>query len=105
MASLWWLVISTLVLTIGELYLSPIGLSFVTKIAPARMISMLMGVWFLTYFGGNYLCGFIGMFWEKIPKDAFFLLVALLSLGAGIGIFAVLKPLKRAIRAGGTVDM
>jgi hypothetical protein len=52
-----------------NLYLSPIGLSFVTKVAPAKMLSMMMGMWFLSSFFGNYLGGFIGeAFYEKMPK-------------------------------------
>ncbi len=48
-----WLVIFTLLATIGELYLSPVGLSLVTKLAPVRMVSMMMGVWLLSSFFGN----------------------------------------------------
>lgn len=107
MASLWWLVLSTLILTIGELYLSPVGLSLVTKLSPARMVSMLMGVWFLSSFFGNYLCGFLGTFWEKMPKESFFLMLACLASAAGLGMFVLLKPLKRAIGHGHeeTVDV
>lgn len=106
-ASLWWLVACTFILTVGEIYLSPIGLSLVTKLAPVRMVSMLMGVWFLSSFGGNYLSGFLGTFWEKMPKETYFLMLAVLAGGAGLGIFAVLKPLKRAIGHGHeeTVDV
>src|SRR5512144_2962143 len=71
-ASLWWLAACTFVLTTGEIYLSPIGLSLVTKIAPARIVSMMMGVWFLSSFFGNYLAGYLGTFWEKISKENFF---------------------------------
>lgn len=106
-ASLMWLIVCTFLLTIGELYLSPVGLSLVTKLAPVRMVSMLMGVWFLSSFGGNYLNGFLGTFWEKMPKETYFLMLAALSFGAGLGIFAVLRPLKRAIGHGHeeTVDV
>ncbi|MBI5208791.1 MAG: peptide MFS transporter [Elusimicrobia bacterium] len=99
-ASLWWLTACTLILTFGELYLSPVGLSLVTKVAPARMVSMLMGMWFLSSFFGNYMCGYIGGFWEKMSKESFFIMLACLSCGAGLGMLAVLKPLKRAIGHG-----
>jgi POT family proton-dependent oligopeptide transporter len=88
------------ILTIGELFLSPVGLSLVTKLAPARMVSMLMGVWFLSSFAGNYLSGYLGMFWEKMSKQDFFVILSLLAFGAGFGMLAVLGPLKRAIRHG-----
>ena len=96
-ASLWWLTACTFVLTLGEVYLSPIGLSLVTKIAPARIVSLMMGVWFLSSFFGNYLSGYLGTFWEKMPKENFFLLMFALSFAAGLAFFALLKPLKKAI--------
>jgi POT family proton-dependent oligopeptide transporter len=96
-ASLWWLTACAFVLTIGEVYLSPIGLSLVTKIAPARIVSMMMGVWFLSSFFGNYLSGYLGTLWEKMPKVNFFLLMFALSFATGLAFFALLKPLKKAI--------
>jgi POT family proton-dependent oligopeptide transporter len=96
-ASLWWLTACTFVLTIGEVYLSPIGLSLVTKIAPARIVSMMMGVWFLSSFFGNYLSGYLGTFWEKMPRENYFLLMFALSFAAGLAFLALLKPLKKAI--------
>jgi POT family proton-dependent oligopeptide transporter len=92
-----WLVLCTFMYTIGELYLSPIGLSLVTKVAPARLVSMLMGMWFLSSFFGNYLSGYIGMYYERMPKNAFFLLLCVLGVGAGAAIFALKSPLKKAI--------
>lgn len=107
LVSLWWTVFNTLLLTIGELYLSPIGLSLVTKLAPARMVSMLMGMWFLSSFFGMNLSGFLGTFWEKIPKESFFILMAVIAAGAGFAMLAVIHPLKRAISHGHeeTVDV
>jgi POT family proton-dependent oligopeptide transporter len=99
-ASLWWLTACAFVLTIGEIHLSPIGLSLVTKIAPARIVSMMMGVWFLSSFFGNYLSGYLGTFWEKMPKEDFFLLMFALSFAAGLAFFALLKPLKKAVGHG-----
>lgn len=96
-ASLWWLTACTFVLTMGEIYLSPIGLSLVTKIAPSRIVSMMMGVWFLSSFFGNYLSGYLGTFWEKMPKENFFLLMFSLSFATGLAFFALLKPLQKAI--------
>ncbi len=99
-AGLGWLFACTFVLTLGEIYLSPIGLSLVTKIAPARIVSMMMGVWFLSSFFGNYLSGYLGTFWEKMPKERFFLLLFSLSFLTGLAFFALLKPLKKAMGPG-----
>ena len=92
-----WLVLCTFIYTLGELYLSPIGLSLVTKIAPARLVSMLMGMWFLSSFFGNYLSGYLGTYYEKMPKDSFFMMLALLGVSAGLAMFALKGPLKKAI--------
>ena len=98
--SMWWLVLFTFLATLGELYLSPVGLSLVTKLAPARIVSMMMGVWFLSSFLGNYAAGFLGRYWEKMTKDFFFLMIAAIALAAGLAILMILRPLKRAIGPG-----
>ncbi|MGD0232586.1 MAG: peptide MFS transporter [Syntrophorhabdales bacterium] len=98
--TLWWLTACVFILTVGELFLSPVGLSLVTKLAPPRMASMLMGMWFLAMFAGNYMSGVLGTFWEKMPKEAFFLMLSLIAFSSGCGMFAILKPIKRAIGRG-----
>jgi POT family proton-dependent oligopeptide transporter len=95
--SFLWLVGCTLIYTIGELYLSPIGLSLVTKVAPARLVGMMMGVWLLSSFFGNYLSGYLGTFYEKMSKDDFFMMLTMLGVAAGFAIFAVQRPLQRAL--------
>jgi proton-dependent oligopeptide transporter, POT family len=62
--SVVWLLGTVFILTIGELYLSSIGLSFVTKAAPAWIASMITGIWFVSSFFGNYFSGFLATFWE-----------------------------------------
>ena len=85
-ASWLWLFAYFVVITIGELYLSPVGLSFVTKVAPARLISLLMGVWLSASFTGGFLAGYIGSFWSAMDKPEFFLLVAGIAAVAGVMI-------------------
>ncbi|WNB74774.1 peptide MFS transporter [Methylomonas koyamae] len=92
--SFLWLALCTLVYTLGELYLSPVGLSLVSKIAPPGLIGLLMGIWFLSSFFGNLLSGYIGSFYQTMPRPAFFLLLAGLGIGTGLAILAV-KPLLR----------
>ncbi len=96
--SLLWLVGYFVVLTIGELYLSPVGLSFVTKVAPVRILSMMMGVWLATSFTGGFLAGFIGSYWSRMPKPEFFLLVAAISALASLMIFACRWPLRGVLQ-------
>ncbi|MFM6927239.1 MAG: peptide MFS transporter [Bdellovibrio sp.] len=92
-----WILGSTLMLTIGELYLSPIGLSLVTKVSPKKIVSMMMGVWFLASFFGNYLSGWIGSYYEKMPKENFFILLAGLGFIPGVLFFASHKLLTRSL--------
>ena len=96
-ASWLWLAGYFVVVTIGELYLSPVGLSLVTKIAPLRIMSMMMGVWLATSFVGGFLAGYIGSFWSRMEKPEFFLLVAAIAALAGLIIFACRWPLKGAL--------
>ncbi len=87
-ASWLWLLAYFVVITIGELYLSPVGLSLVTKIAPVRMLSMMMGVWLATSFVGGFLAGWLGSFWNAMEKPKFFLLIAAIAAVAGAAIVA-----------------
>ncbi|MFZ0236798.1 MAG: peptide MFS transporter [Xanthobacteraceae bacterium] len=88
-ASWMWLFAYFVVITLGELYLSPVGLSFVTKVAPARLISLMMGVWLATSFTGGFLSGYIGSFWSRMGKPEFFLLIAGVAALAGVMIWAL----------------
>ena len=98
MASWLWLLAYFVVITVGELYLSPIGLSLVTKLAPARFLSMMMGVWLATSFVGNFLAGWLGSFWSRMEKPEFFLLIAAIAALAGVAIFAARWPLGGILR-------
>lgn len=95
--SVLWLVMTTMVLTLGELYLSPVGLSLVTKVAPARIVSMMMGMWFLSSFLGNYLSGYLGTFYSTMSKGGFFTMMAVLAAIAAVAMAAFNKPLRSAL--------
>jgi POT family proton-dependent oligopeptide transporter len=97
-ASWLWLAAYFVVVTLGELYISPIGLSLVSKVAPARHLAMMMGVWLATSFTGNFLAGYLGSFWSSMGKPAFFLMIAAVAFAAGIAILAVNRPLRAALR-------
>ncbi|MFL6796323.1 MAG: peptide MFS transporter [Xanthobacteraceae bacterium] len=97
-ASWLWLLLYFIVITVAELYLSPIGLSLVSRIAPVGMISMLMGVWLATSFVGNILAGWLGSFWSSMDKAMFFLMMAGLSMVAGAIILAFDRPLAGIIK-------
>jgi POT family proton-dependent oligopeptide transporter len=93
-----WLFGFFAVITVGELYLSPTGLSLVTKVAPLRFLSMLMGVWLATSFFGNFLAGYLGTFWSSMAKTHFFLMLAVISAGAGLAIAMFSRPLRAVLR-------
>lgn len=95
--SFLWLTACTFIYTLGEIYLSPIGLSLVTKVAPARIVGMMMGVWFLSSFFGNYLSGYLGMFYSSMTKGGFFTMLAILGVAAGLAIFVLKRPVESAI--------
>jgi POT family proton-dependent oligopeptide transporter len=92
LASMSWLVLTTWVVTMGELYLSPIGLSLVTKVAPVRFMSMMMGMWFLSSFLGNYLAGRIGTLYSQLSQNQFFMLFAV--MGVAVGVFFLIAESK-----------
>src|SRR6202020_2779134 len=85
-ASWLWLFAFFVIITIGELYLSPVGLSLVTKIAPLRVLSMMMGVWLATSFIGGFLAGWLGTFWSRMGKPEFFLMIAAIAALHGTAI-------------------
>jgi POT family proton-dependent oligopeptide transporter len=97
-ASWLWLFVYFVVITTAELYLSPIGLSLVSKVAPARYISVMMGVWLATSFVGNFGAGFLGSFWSGMAKPDFFLMIAAVAIAAAVVIRAFDRPLRAALR-------
>ncbi|RMF76745.1 MAG: MFS transporter [Acidobacteria bacterium] len=96
--SAMWLVGFYLIVTLGELCLSPMGLSLVTKLSPKRLVGLTMGGWFLATAFGNNLSGFFGGLQHRMSPTAFFLLLAGLSALVALFILAVLPRLDRAIR-------
>lgn len=92
-----WFIPSFAILTLGELYLSPIGLSLVTKVSPLKIVSTMMGMWFFASFLGNYLSGFIGTLYSTMSVSSFFAVLVVLGIGAGVSFLVLQIPIKRAI--------
>ncbi len=90
-----WLTLVYLLHTWAELCLSPVGLSSMTKLAPPRIVSVMMGVWFLGASVGNFLGGQAAAFYESMPLATLLTAVAILPLIAGIAMLAFRKPLTR----------
>ena len=86
------------VITVGELYLSPTGLSLVTKVAPASMLSLMMGLWLASDFLGNLLVGYLGTFWSSMSPAPFFLMLAGIAGVAALLILGLSVPLRGALK-------
>jgi len=91
----WWLIISYMVSEFGELCLSPVGLSAVTKVAPVRIVGMMMGVWFLSNAFGNKLAGWAAGFFSTTPLETLFGVVTGVLLATALVMFFLVKPLRR----------
>ncbi len=93
--SMIWLVFYYLIITIGELCLSPMGLSLVTKLSPKRLVGLMMGGWFLATAIGNKVSGFIS---GLEPSTQMFVILAVAMLAVAAFIFAMLPKLNTAIK-------
>jgi proton-dependent oligopeptide transporter, POT family len=91
----WWLVLSYLLQTLGELCLSPVGLSAMSTLAPARIAGLVMGVWFLALAVGNYLAGMASSFYETMPLPTLFTIVTTTALGTALVLALLVKPIRR----------
>ena len=97
-ASVLWLISSYGVITIGELLLSPMGLSLVSKVSPARLTALMMGGWFLSTSIGNKLSGILASLWDTYEDKADFFLVNFgLLMAATLIMFVMLRWLNRII--------
>jgi len=94
----YWLMSSYLILTFAELFLSPMGLSFVSKVAPTRMQGLMQGGWLLATAVGNKLLFVGSFFWEKIELWQLWLIFVITCLLSAAFIFSVLKRLEKATK-------
>ena len=93
--SMGWLLGAYLLNTCGELCLSPVGLSTVTKLAPSHLGSVMMGVWFLSMAGGNWLGGTFAGNYDAMGKFDFFSIPAATAGGAALLLLMMVKPLRK----------
>ncbi len=93
-----WLISTYFVLTIAELFLSPMGLSFVSKVAPPQYSGIMQGGWLAATAIGNLLVGVVGTFWEKLPLVGFWSILIICCVLSGIFIFSIMKKLEAATK-------
>jgi len=99
LVSPYWLISTYLILTVAELFLSPIGISFVSRVAPPKYKGMAQGGWFTATALGNYLLSVIGSLWLRVPLWALWLILAGCALLSALFIFSVMKRLERTTKA------
>jgi len=92
----YWLIATYFSLTISELFYSPIGISFVSKVAPPQYAGLMQGGWLGSTAIGNLLAGLIGPFWEQWEMWQFFLLLVVMLLISAVFIFSIMKTLESA---------
>jgi POT family proton-dependent oligopeptide transporter len=97
LAGPWWLVLLYLLHTFGELCLSPVGLSAMTRLAPARTVGVIMGIWFLATSLGNYMAGRAVGLTQSLSMGSFFLWMAIIPAVIGVILFILARPVGRLL--------
>jgi POT family proton-dependent oligopeptide transporter len=92
-SSLWVFAYFAL-LTLGELFVIPVGLTLIESLAPVRFASMAMGGWYIAKFLGSLLAGFMGAYWLVIPPSAFFALGMTSTLLAAACLYAMSRVVR-----------
>jgi POT family proton-dependent oligopeptide transporter len=92
-----WLVVVYVVLTLGELMLSPIGLSMITKLAPTKLVSVVMGLWMASFAAGNYLAGMLESILEKYDFQLY-PFITMVMLGSGLALLILSPFLNKAMK-------
>jgi len=90
-----WLASVYMIHTVGELCLSPVGLSAMTKLAPARIAGFMMGVWFLSISVGNFFAGRMASFYESLPLDQLVGYAGAVGVGMGIVLLLISRPITK----------
>jgi len=96
LVSVYWLISTYFILTIAELFLSPMGISFVSKVAPPKYKGLMQGCWFAATAIGNYLVGVIATLWMRIPLAALWAVLVVCCLLSMTFMFAIMKRLEKA---------
>jgi POT family proton-dependent oligopeptide transporter len=91
----WWIVVSYAISEFGEICLYPVGMSAVTKLAPPRIVGLMMGVWFLAIAFGNKLAGWVAGFIETMPLQTIFGLMTGVLVAAAVVMALLIKPVSR----------
>jgi len=94
-----WLISTYAIFTIGELLISPIGLSMVSKLSPPRLTALMMGAWFLVNAIAGKVSGLMATFWDKFAdKSQYFMILFVAAMVSAIILFFMVKQLRAVVR-------
>jgi POT family proton-dependent oligopeptide transporter len=96
--SAYWLIAANLVIALGEISLSPMGMSLVNRLSPPELRGLMMGGWFASLGIGGYLSGYIGAFWEQMPHSRFFLMVVAILVVVAVPLSLLTPQIKRTMQ-------
>jgi len=99
LVSVYWLMSTYFLVTIAELFTSPIGISFVSRVAPPKYKGFMQGGWFAATAAGNLLVGVVGSFWMKVPLWTLWLILVTCCLISAAFLFSIMKRLDRVAKA------
>jgi len=92
-----WLISANLVIALGEIALSPMGMSLVNRLSPPRLRGLMMGGWFASLGIGGYLSGSIGVYWERLPHSQFFFMVVAILAVVAVPLSLLTPQIKRTL--------
>jgi proton-dependent oligopeptide transporter, POT family len=93
-ASWLWLALFFLVITVGELFILPVGVALFARLAPPALVVTTVALWFLNNFAGNFLAGALGAFWGELSPAVFFVAMAAVSAASAGLLFALERPVQ-----------
>jgi POT family proton-dependent oligopeptide transporter len=96
----WVLVGVIAMITVGELFILPVGLGLFGRLAPEGLSASVIALWFLAAFFGNLLAGFLGRFWSVVPHALYFSFVASLTLASAVLLAVISKPMRALEQVG-----
>ena len=98
-----WLTVFFVVMTVGELFILPVGLGLFGRLAPRGFEATAIAIWFFAGFVGNLLAGWLGLFWSRLSEPAFFALIAVVAVVATLGLLPFVSPTARSEHAASEV--
>ena len=92
-----WLISANLLIAVGEIALSPMGMSLVNRLSPPRLRGLMMGGWFASLGIGGYLSGYVGRYWATMPHSRFFFMVVAILVAVAVPLSLMTPQIKRTI--------